>query len=492
MYRTTSKVQEKAEDFDLIVIGGLSQENRWVKLSQLIPWSELETEYASQFSQKMGAPAKPFRMALGALIIKERLGTSDQETVEQIRENPYLQYFLGLAEYTDKAPFEASMLVHFRKRLSRELLTQVNEKIVLNVGQQASREKKAKTRIQEEAEAETEESERKKPQHQGKLILDATCSPADISYPTDIKLLNQAREHTEKILDRLYEQVKDKFAQKPRTYRRRGRKDYLRIAKQRRPNYKKRRQAIRKQLAYVRRNLSHIDTLLKEGAKLSQLKSQSYRMLLVVHELFRQQQSMYDSHSRRIDARIVSLTQPHVRPIVRGKSGTPVEFGAKLSVSCVDGYCFLDRLSWDNFNESRDFESQIELYRQRFGCYPESVHVDRIYRTRANRAFCKERGIRISAPSLGRPPINPEPGVIRQQREDEKFRSAIEGKFGQAKRRFSLGRIMPKLSFTSESSIAITFLVMNLQLLLKQFFVLFFYFVIQFMTLEKLILDFCQ
>ena len=251
-------------------------------------------------------------------------------------------------------------------------------------------------------------------------------------------------------------------------------RDYLAITKQRRPSRKKRRKAIRKQLAYVRRNLAHIDKLMLQGAKLSQLKSQSYRLLLVVHELFRQQQSMYDSHSRRVDDRIVSLNQPHIRPIVRGKAGTPVEFGAKLSVSYVDGFCFLDHLSWDNFNESQDFQLQVELYSQRFGYYPESVHVDRIYRTRANRAFCKERGIRISAPPLGRPPRNQEPEVIQQQLQDERFRNAIEGKFGQAKRRFSLGRIMAKLSTTSESSIAITFLVMNLELLLKQFLIFFF------------------
>ena len=224
----------------------------------------------------------------------------------------------------------------------------------------------------------------------------------------------------------------------------------------------------------MRRNLAHIDKLVTQGAKLSQLKQQNYRLLLVVHELFRQQQLMYDALSRRVDDRIVSLNQPHIRPIIRGKAGTPVEFGAKLSVSYVDGFCFLDHLSWDNFNESQDFQLQVELYYQRFRYYPESVHVDRIYRTRANRDFCKERGIRISAPPLGRPPLNQDPEIIQQQLQDERFRNAIEGKFGQAKRRFSLGRIMAKLSHTAESSIAITFLVMNLELLLKQFLIFFF------------------
>ena len=489
MYRNTNKFQKEAENFELPFGGRLSGENRWVKLAKLIPWSEFETEYASQFSLKMGAPAKPFRMALGGLIIKERLGTSDEETVEQIKENPYLQYFLGLTEYTNEAPFEASMLVHFRKRLSRELVGRINEQIVLNRRQTARKAEKGKQHPETE-ETNAEESEPSSHQNQGKLILDATCTPADISYPTDLKLLNQAREQTEKVLDRLYEQVKDKLERKPRTYRQKARQSYLAIAKQRRPRKKKRRQAIRKQLGYIKRNLNHIDALIRAGSSLSKLNQSNYRMLLIVSELLRQQQWMYENQSRRIDDRIVSLTQPHVRPIVRGKAGTPVEFGAKLSVSYSDGYCFLDRLSWNNFNESQDLQLQLEQYKQRFGYYPESVHVDRIYRTRTNRAICKKRGIRISGSPLGRPPVNPPPEMIKQQREDERFRNAIEGKFGQAKRRFSLSRIMARLSDTAESSIAITFLVMNLELLLRQFFVVFFGFGYKFLCLKEIFLRF--
>lgn len=92
MYRRSTPGQLSFENFYLPFGGKLSGENRWVKLAQLIPWEEFEAQYAEQLSEGMGAPAKSFRMALGALIIKERLGTSDIETVEQIRENPYLQF----------------------------------------------------------------------------------------------------------------------------------------------------------------------------------------------------------------------------------------------------------------------------------------------------------------------------------------------------------------------------------------------------------------
>ena len=90
---------------------------------------------------------------------------------------------------------------------------------------------------------------------------------------------------------------------------------------------------------------------------------------------------MFVQRIQRTDGRIVSISQPHVRPIVRGKAGAKVEFGAKLSASLDGGYFFLDRLDWNNFNESKHLISQVETYRQRRGCYPTSVHVDKIYRT---------------------------------------------------------------------------------------------------------------
>ena len=185
---------------------------------------------------------------------------------------------------------------------------------------------------------------------------------------------------------------------------------------------------------------------------------------------------MYDHDEHRIDDRIVSVSQPHVRPIKRGKAGAATEFGAKISVSLVDGFSFVDRISWDAYNESGDLIGQIESYRKRFGYYPESVHADQIYRTRKNRKYCKNHGIRLSGPPLGRPPAKPEKRreIKQQAYQDELDRIPIEGKFGQAKRRFSLARVMCKLAMTSETAIMVAFLVMNLEKWLKsQLFYLF-------------------
>ena len=110
------------------------------------------------------------------------------------------------------------------------------------------------------------------------------------------------------------------------------------------------------------------------------MNKKQYKTLLVLTEVYRQQQWLFDNNKQSIEDRIVSLSQPYIRPIVRGKAGKSVEFGAKLSASCFEGYVFLDRMSWDNFNESGDLKAQVEAYYRFTGYYPESVHADRIYR----------------------------------------------------------------------------------------------------------------
>ena len=306
------------------------------------------------------------------------------------------------------------------------------------------------------------------------MILDATCTPADLKYPTDIELLNEARKHTEIVIDILYERRKEILDKKPRTYRKKARKEYLLIAKKRKVSAKERRKGIRKQLQYISRNLSHIDKLLAKGSSLIHLRRRDYKKLLVAQEIYRQQQLMFTEKKQSIENRIVSLSQPHIRPIVRGKAGKPTEFGAKVTASCYYGYVFLDELSWDNFNESGYLKKQVKAYKELIGYYPESVHVDKIYRTRENRRWCKDRGIRMSGPPLGRPPKNVSLSEKQQTKIDERIRNEIEGKFGQAKRRFSLNKIMAKLPETSATVIAIAFLVMNLNTLLKRVYCLLF------------------
>lgn len=223
----------------------------------------------------------------------------------------------------------------------------------------------------------------------------------------------------------------------------------------------------------MKRNLGYAQTLVSTvGAHV--LSRKQYHDLLVIAEVYRQQNELYTTRTHSLPGRIVSISQPHVRAIARGKARAAYEFGAKLSLSVVGGYCRVDRLSWDPYNESADLKGQIADYKKRYGYYPESVHADKIYRTRENLQYCKERAIRITGPKLGRPYKESEENkelrraLRKQERIDEGIRSTVEGKFGVAKRRHTLDCIRTKLRETSETSIMMVFLMMNLELVLKE------------------------
>lgn len=287
--------------------------------------------------------------------------------------------------------------------------------------------------------------------------------------------MNESREKLEEIIDVLHRPLRGK-EQKCRTYRRKARSEYLKIAKKRRISIKEIRKGIRKQLGYVGRDLEHIDRLLQETS-LDRLSRRQYRDLLVIHEVYRQQKWMYQQKTHSVEGRIVSISQPHIRPMVRGKVSAPVEFGAKISVSVVSGWVFLDKLSWEPYHEALDLKEQVETYRNRYGYYPESVHADKTYRNRENRAYCKSLNIRLSGPPLGR--RKKDTGELRHETalilQDERDRIPVEGKFGNGKRRYGMDRIMAKRAATSESTIGTIILVMNLEKILRYFLFAFFY-----------------
>jgi hypothetical protein len=177
----------------------------------------MEDDYAAQFCKRFGAPAKPFRMELGALIIKERMQLTDEELVEQLKENPYLQFFIGLEAFQYSAPFDASMMVYFRKRLPVSVVNDCNERIVRHglevIKQQRDDDESSDSGSADGGDATACHSQStEKSMNQGILLIDATCAPADIRYPTDLSLLNEARETTEKLIDAMHSQVRNALA----------------------------------------------------------------------------------------------------------------------------------------------------------------------------------------------------------------------------------------------------------------------------------------
>lgn len=461
------------EGFETPFTQKLDATNRWVQLAHRIPWDSIVSIYETQMRNSVtGASHINGRVVLGCIIIKHTCGFSDEETILQIQENMYMQYFIGYSSFSHEVPFDSSLFVEIRKRLGVELLNAINNKIVELSTVVAKKEvsKPERNNAGDNNNPPTQENsndltnpplEEKKQEeeegitHKGKLLVDATACPQDIAYPTDLNLLNDAREKSEELIDLIY--VASLHGEKkPRTYREKAREYYLTTAMKKNKSRKEIRRAIRKQLNYLQRNLSHIERLHQAYKGKTTLDERQQTYLYVIKELYAQQRKMYDEKTHSIEDRIVSIHQPHVRPIVRGKQKSKVEFGAKIQLSLVAGYAFLDVLSWDAFNEGTMLLLAIENYKARMGYYPKEVAADKIYCNRDNRKRLKEMGITLKAKPLGRPK------AVETEHVSPGERNPIEGKFGQAKARYGLGRIKARLSETSESWIASIILVLNL------------------------------
>jgi len=282
--------------------------------------------------------------------------------------------------------------------------------------------------------------------------------------------MNHARELCETIIDELFQHVMDRYEYKPRTYRNVARKDYLNHTKNRKHTAKTIRKHLRKQLQYVARDLRIIEDLVAKGAPLTELSASLYKKLLVIHEAYRQQKEMFDNQTHRCEGRIVSLSQPHIRPIVRGKEGTPTEFGSKTAVGMVGGYTFITDICWENMAEAALLPQAAEDYKRIFGFYPASIIGDGVYPNRVNRDWCKERGIRISGPALGRKNDEIKRDEAKQRHSDACERNAVEGGFGVVKRKFGLDCIMAKLPETSLTAVAMGFFVANMERRLRKIF----------------------
>ena len=348
----------------------MNPDNRWIKLADRIPWDTFEAKYAELFPSDTGNVAKPLRMALGALIIQTKFQYSDRELVEQIAENPYLQYFIGLPGFREEAPFDASTLVLFRKRISAEMLMEVNEYLL------AHKDDDKDDHTPPSGGKTNDDGTAKEDTHKGTLTLDATCAPANIRYPQDISLLNEAREKLETMI---YCFCKCYGLKLPRRYRKRARKEYLAFAKSRKHKVK-----------------------------------------------------------------------------------APVEFGAKFDLSLdSEGYGRIEKISFEAYNESTCLIEAIERFRERTGYYLERVLADQIYRTRETRNYCKEHGIRLSGPKLGRPSATTKVDK-KQEYQDNTDRIEVERTLSLIKRCYGMSCITTKLEETQLTSIALSVFVTNL------------------------------
>ena len=416
--------------------GGLSRDNRWLKLAGLVPWERLEEVYRKYFSEGMGRPAKDSRLICGLLIVKHAEKYSDERVVLEYLENPYVQAFCGEEVFRTGGAISPSLLSKLRRRLGAEFFEKFEREVLCEL--------KAGGTI--------------KP---GEHLLDATVFPADITFPTDAGLLNKCRQWAVKVIRKI--ELRFSIGKTARTYCRKAQKAYLGFQKKRRKSKRAVNLMRGKLPRYLRRNVGQLEALL--GVYAEKLKAHEREFLRArldtVKRIYAQQLELWRTKARSVQGRIVSLHMAHIRPIVRGKAGRDVEFGAKALLSWVDGYCFLDKLCYEAYNEGEHLAGSLEKYRERFGCYPASSTGDGIFGSRGNRERLKEKGIRGGFKALGRSAKSAENrGWLRERQ--KKRSSRMEGIIGLGKNRFGLDRVKYRIGGGEEIWARLALLAMNL------------------------------
>ena len=457
----------------------LDKSNRWVVLGDTLPWPELEKEYNSRLqNDKKGAGNKPARMIIGAMMIKHRLNLSDVETIEMIRENPYMQYMCGLSEFTDKPIFDPSLFVTIRKRITEE---DINKMSVLMLKKQMQLQEEKRKREEDDARKNGEEPPAPKPEnpmassytdkqgreHKGVLKIDATCADAEMRYPVDVDIIHDGCRKVSDYIAKVCDTFKLPM---PFTYYKRARQAYLHLIKKAKKKGKMVNETISLLLKYLYKDiLTALDLIGSDRNYLKCLLPHEKRTLAAICKMYHQQKDMRRSKTHTCADRILSIFQPHVRAIVRGKAKARTEFGAKIGASIVCGYTFIDHHSWNAYNESQDLQLQIRLYKERFGHLPSTILADKIYLNSANLKILQELEIQTYCKPLGRPPkTTPTEEQRSRMAKASGERNEIECSFGTGKRIYRANDIRAKLPETARCWTGMCYFVKNVMKFLRE------------------------
>jgi IS5 family transposase len=492
MIRYNSPYQLRISSFTTPFEEHLLPDNRWVILAGVLPWEELTKVYHAQMSSTKGRSSLPARLVIGALILKHMLKLDDREVLATLQENIYLQYFVGFSSFNPQQAFDPSLLVTIRKRMGKDAFDKLSllvikkiEEISMSQNEAIGAKKNAKEESKNSSEsiemATKTAGEKGVKQEEKKvipialqdtLIIDTTVAEQKIKYPTDLDLLDKVRTFSERMIDDFYEL--SGLTIKPRTYRNIARKDYLNAALKRKKSGKEIRKAIKKQLNYVHRNINTIKDLwnvLDEKNIEIPLSDVLRKKWVTCQEIYRQQEEMVRLNVKYCADRIVSIEQPDVRPILRGKANKKIEFGAKVALSVVNGTNRVFRISWDAYNDGIDLKGQVKAFFEQYGKYPKLVLADKIYMTNENRKFLKNLNIEHRGEPLGRKPKdqngNLKKPYSKLQRKEGNQRNHVEGQFGTAKEAYGLNKVKAKTVATAESWIANIFFILNIVKLLK-------------------------
>ena len=281
------------------------------------------------------------------------------------------------------------------------------------------------------------------------MYTDATCYESEMRYPTDQKLLWEGIEKAYKIMCELSRRLN---LHRPRTKFIDVQKANLTYRKQRKHTKSQNRKMTRRLLELLGKILREIRRAERENNRVDNLLTvREKNDIGIITKMFRQQKNHFQSGDSResVPDRIVSISKPHVRPIVRGKEVKSVEFGAKCNNILVDGVSFIEKLSFNAFNEGTRLRHCVALHKRLFGVDVKKIGGDAGYAGTENRDFCKENKIQTSFVKRGRPfsEGKKEKDFVRQELARVRA-TTMEGSFGTQKEHYALRRVKARKKAT--------------------------------------------
>ena len=377
-----------------------------------IPWTDLVKEFGIKESIK--GPSSYFspKGKIALMFLKHYACCSDEKLLQQLNSNIDYQFFcdihLGLERLTN-----AKIISDIRCELSCSLNIDKLEKQLYQYWKPCIKEVE-------------------------KIVVDATCYESELRYPTDQKLLWES-------VDWMYKQLKFlcKFLglKMPRSKYLNWKKRYIGYSKMRKKTIKKRRSLTRALLGLLKKFLG-IEKKLQKHYKL-ELPKRYDKTITTIKKVYKQQ-LLYFTKAEKPRNRIVSLHKDYVRPIVRGKEVKSVEFGAKVNKLQIDGINFIQKISFDNFNEGTQLKNTIYKAQGLTKTKVKVIGADAIYATNKNRVFVTQNQIQTDFKPKGKPSKH-----YKQQKKlkamiTKERASRLEGSFGKEKEHYHLKKIKAK------------------------------------------------
>src|SRR3989338_2185807 len=439
MYTQESKNHQYSFTHDWFVVPKLDDNHELVKISKAIDWPALSDKLAQFYCPDNGRPAKPSRAKVGLLILKHLYRLSDDDLVDLIKRDLYAQYLCDVSFGEAIKFIHSTTLVKFRKKIGLSGIKLIEEEVLNSL----KRTKLLKGR---------------------KLVCDTTVVPSNISYPTDISLLEKVRAKAVKYLEKAKQFGADTF----RNYKRTARKTFITYQKIRHHTIQSRRKTQKKILQFSKRNAAQLKNALekisqKADNSIDKVKEQflkeAQQFLAPASNIVEQKKNIYKRLP--VKERIVSVHQPHLRPMVRGKYPVEVEFGPKILLNLKNNFLFLEHLSFNNTSDSQLLDISLKGYQERFGNTPTQLAADRGFWSKENQQLAEDYKIKkIAIENKGKSNyLQGKPFRERLRR----LRCSIEARISLSKRKYGLDRIRYTMAQGEEMWVRLGLIAMNLK-----------------------------